>query len=59
MDVVLEQPRLHLMCWQEVYRKNSVNWELVRGYVKGLNWNGIIRSRCPVSSLNEALLRSV
>ena len=29
---------------------------LVRGDVTDLNWNGIIRSSCPVSSLNEALL---
>ena len=45
----------HLECRQEVYLKNSLGWELVRGDVTGLNWNGIIRSPCPVSSLNEAL----
>ena len=33
--------------------------ELVRGDVKGLKWNRIIRSPCPVSSLNEALLRLI
>ena len=27
--------------------------------MKGLNWNGIIRSPCPVSSLNEAVLRII
>ena len=31
-------------------------WELVDRDVMGLNWNGIIRSSCPVLSLNEALL---
>ena len=45
MDVVLEQPNPHLVCRQE----NSVGWELVRGDVKGPNWNGITRSLCPVS----------
>ena len=43
---VMEQPIPHMVCRQEVYPKNSVNWELVRD-VKGLNWNGIIRSSCP------------
>ena len=33
--------------------------ELVRGDLKGLNWNHIIRSPCPVSSLNEALMRVI
>ena len=31
---------------------NSVDWVLVRGDVKGLNWNELIR-------LNEALLRII
>ena len=30
---------------------------LVRRDVNGLNWNEILRSPCPVSTLNEALLR--
>ena len=42
MGVVLEQPKPHLVCRQEPYLKNSVNWELVRGDMKGLNGNGII-----------------
>ena len=42
---------------QEVYLKISVEW--VRGDVKGLIWNGIIRSPCPVSSLSKALLRVI
>ena len=37
IDVVLEQPILHQVCKQEVYFKNSVDWELVREDVKGLN----------------------
>ena len=28
---------------QEVYLKNYVDWELVRGFVNDLNWNGIIK----------------
>ena len=36
-----------------------MDWELVTGDVKGRNWNEIIRSSCPVSSLNEALLRVI
>ena len=48
IDVVLEQPIPHLVCRHEVYLKNSVDWKLVRGDVKGLNWNGIIRSPFPV-----------
>ena len=40
--------------------KNSVDWNLVRGDVKGFNWKpSIIRSLCPVLSLNEALLRVI
>ena len=39
--------------------KNSANWELVRRDVKGLNLNEIIRSSCPVSSLNETLLHVI
>ena len=31
----------------------------MRGDVKGLNWNGIIRSLCPASLLSEALLRVI
>ena len=56
---VLEQPAPHQVCRQEVNLKQSVNWELVRREVKSLNWNGIIRPSCPVSSLNEALLRVI
>ena len=37
IDVVLEQSIPHLVCRQEVYLKNSVDWELVKGDVKGLN----------------------
>ena len=59
IDVALEQPIPHLVCRQEVHLKNSVDWELVRGDVKSLNRNEIIRSLCPVSSLNEALLRII
>ena len=36
-----------------------MDWELVRGDVKGLNWNRIIRSPCPVLSQNEALLHVI
>ena len=36
-DVVLEQPIPHLMCRQEVYLKNCVDWSLVREDEKGLN----------------------
>ena len=43
IDVVLVQPILHQVCRQEVYPKNSVDWELIRGDVKGLNWNEFIR----------------
>ena len=42
IDVVPEQPIHHVVCRQEVYIKNSVNWKLFRGHVKGLNWNGIL-----------------
>ena len=38
---------------------NSVDWEMVRADVKGLNWNDVIRSFYPVLSLNEALLRVI
>ena len=37
IDVFREQPNPHLVCRQEVYLKNSMNWELVRGDVKGIN----------------------
>ena len=57
IDFVLEQPFPHLVCRQEVYLKSSVNWQLVKEDVKDLNWNEIIRFPCPVSSLNESLLR--
>ena len=56
MNVVLEQPIPHEMCRQEVYLKNSVDWELVRGVVMSLIWRGAIRCPCPVSSLNGALI---
>ena len=36
--------------------KNSVDWELVRGDVKGFDWNEIVRFPCPVSSVSEAML---
>ena len=36
-----------------------MDWKLVRGNLKGLNWNGIIRSSFSLSSLNEALLRVI
>ena len=36
-----------------------MDWELVRGDVKDLNWDEIVRSPCRVSSLNEALLRVI
>ena len=54
---MLEQPINHLMCRQEVYLKNSVDWNLVRGYVKSLNWNEIIRF--PFPALSEALLCAI
>ena len=57
MDVLLEQPIPYLVCRQEVYLKNSVDWDLVRRDVKGPNWNEITRFPCPISSLNESLLR--
>ena len=56
---VLEQPIPHMVCRQEVYLKYSVDWLLVRGDVKDLNWNEISKSSCPVSSLNEALLNVI
>ena len=59
IDVVLAQHIPHLVCRQEVYLKNSVYWRLVRGDVKGLNWNRIIRSLCSVSSPNEASLHVI
>ena len=59
IDVVLDQAIPHLACRQEVYLKNSVNWELVRVYMKVLNWNGIIRFPCLVSLFNDALLRVI
>ena len=34
--IVLEQLIPYLVCRQEVYLKNSMDWELVRGGVKGL-----------------------
>ena len=52
---MLEQPISHLVCRQDVYLKNSVNWEMVRGDVTGLNENRILWSPFPVSSLSEAL----
>ena len=44
INAVRQQSILHLLYRQEVYLKISMNWELVRGDVKGLNWKGIIRS---------------
>ena len=37
----------HRICRQEVYLKKSVDWKLVRGIVKGLDWHEIISSPCP------------
>ena len=54
---VLKTPIPHFVCRQEVYLKNSVDWELTRGNKKGLNCKEIIMFPCPVSSLNKALLR--
>ena len=39
IDVILEQ-----VCRQKVHLKNSVDWDLVREILMGLNWNEIIRS---------------
>ena len=59
MDVVLEQSIPHLVCRQIVYLKNSVDWKLVIGGVKGLHWKGILRSLCSLSTLNDALLGGI
>ena len=59
MDTVREQPVPHLVCRQEIGLKNAVDWKLVRGDVKGLHCNKIIKPSCPVSTLNEALLHVV
>ena len=59
IEVVLEPPIPHLVCMPEVYLQNSVDWELVREDVEDINWNRIFRYPCPVSSLNEALLRGI
>ena len=59
IDVVLEQLIPHVVFRQEVCLNNSVYWEVVRRDVKGLNWTGIIRFICLVSSVNEALLRII
>ena len=59
INVVLEQPIPHLVCRQEVYLKTSVDWELVSRDVKGLDYHEIIRPCCPVSLLNEVLLRVI
>ena len=59
IDVVLGQPIPHLVCRLDDYLKNTVDWEQVREDMKGLNWNETIRSPCPVSLLNEALLRVI
>ena len=37
MEVVVDQYISHLVCSQEAYLKDSVNWELVRGDTKGFN----------------------
>ena len=52
LSVVLEKPIPHLGCRQE-------DWEFVRGDVNCFNWNEFIRSTCPVSSLNKALLHVI
>ena len=36
-----------------------MDWELVRGDVKSLNWNGIIKLICLILLLNEDLLRVI
>ena len=59
IDIGLEQSIPHLVCRQEVYLKNSVDWELVKGDVNDLNWNEIIRFPCPLLTLNEDLLRVI
>ena len=59
IDVMLDQPISHLVYRQGIYLKNSVDWEPVGEDVKGLNWNGINRSPCLESSLNEALLHII
>ena len=59
IDVMLQQPIPHQVCRQEVYLKKSVNWELVRGDVKGLNFNEIIWFLCLTSSPKDALLRII
>ena len=59
IEVFLEQPIPCLVCRQEVYLKISAGWELDRGDAKVLTWNDIVRSPCPVSSLNEPLLRVI
>ena len=56
---MLEQPISQFVHRQGVYLKNSVDWEMVRGNVKSLNRNGIIRSPFPVASLKAALLRVI
>ena len=56
IDVFLEQPHPYLVHRQEVYLKNSSDWDHLIEDEKGLNWNEIFRSPCPVSLLNEALL---
>ena len=55
IEVVLEQSIPHLVCRQKVFLKNSVDWEMIRRHVKGLNCNRILRFLCPVSLRNEAL----
>ena len=57
IDVVIMQPILQLECRQEVYLKNTVDWELISGDGKSLGWNESTRSSCLGPSLNEALLR--
>ena len=59
MNVVLEQAIPHLGGRQAGYLKNYVDWTLVGGDVKSLNWNGIIRFLCPLSSLSEVLLQAL
>ena len=54
-----------MLCWsnlfltnKEFYLKNSVDWVLVKRGCEGPDWNEIIRSPCPATSLSEALLRA-
>ena len=51
----LNQTPSHTVVEREVFLKNSVNWDLVRGDVLGMDWRYILGSDCPASSLNRVL----